>query len=131
MGIYLKASGAILLSVILILIVGKNNKDFGLIITVAASCMVMLAAMEYITPVLDFLRNIEEIGGLDHNMIRILIKVAGIGLISEISCMVCADSGSASLGKIAKILGSSVMLWLSLPLYSMLIELLQRILGGI
>ena len=131
MGIFLKACGAVLIAVILVLIVGKNSRDFALVLTVLVCCMVALTAMEYIRPVLDFLSQLERLGGLDHNMIRILLKVAGIGLITEICSLVCADSGSGSLGKVMKLLGSSVMIWLSLPLYAMLIELLQRILGDI
>ena len=131
MGIYLKACAAVLLSVVMILIVGKNSKDFALVLTVMICCMAAMAAMEYIQPILEFLSKIENIGSLDHNMIRILLKVAGIGLISEICSLVCADSGNASLGKVMKLMGSSVMIWLSLPLYAMLIELLQRIMGAI
>ena len=131
MGIYLKACAAVLLSVVMILIVGKSSKDFALVLTVMICCMVAMAAMEYMQPILEFLSKIENIGSLDHNMIRILLKVAGIGLISEICSLVCADSGNASLGKVMKLMGSSVMIWLSLPLYAMLIELLQRILGAI
>ena len=131
MGIYLKACAAVLLSVVMILIVGKSSKDFALVLTVMICCMVAMAAMEYMQPILEFLSKIENIGTLDHNMIRILLKVAGIGLISEICSLVCADSGNASLGKVMKLMGSSVMIWLSLPLYAMLIELLQRILGAI
>lgn len=131
MGIFLKACGAVLIAVILVLIVGKNSRDFALVLTVLVCCMVALTAMEYIRPVLEFLSQLERLGGLDHNMIRILLKVAGIGLITEICSLVCADSGSGSLGKVMKLLGTSVMIWLSLPLYAMLIELLQRILGDI
>ena len=131
MGIYLKACGALLMSVILILIVGKNSKDFALVLTIAACCMVALAAMEYVRPILEFLEKIEDLGGLDHSMIQILLKVSGIGMITEICSLVCTDSGSASLGKVMKLLGCSVMIWLSLPLYAMLIELLQRIMGSL
>lgn len=131
MGIFLKACGAVLIAVILVLIVGKNSRDFALVLTVLVCCMVSLTAMEYIRPVLEFLSQLERLGGLDHNMIRILLKVAGIGLITEICSLVCTDSGSGSLGKVMKLLGSSVMIWLSLPLYAMLIELLQRILGDL
>ena len=131
MGIYLKACATVLLSVIVILVVGKGSKDFGLVLTVIVCCMVAMAAMEYIQPILEFLSKIEDIGGLDHSLIRILLKVAGIGLISEICSLVCADSGNTSLGKVMKFLGCSVMIWLSLPLYAMLIALLQRILGAI
>ncbi len=131
MGIFLKACGAVLIAVILVLIVGKSSKDIAMVLTALVCCMVALTAMEYIRPILDFLTKLESLGGLDHNIIRILLKVAGIGLITEICSLVCADSGSASLGKVMKFLGSSVMIWLSLPLYAMLIELLQRILGAI
>lgn len=131
MGVFLKACGAVILAVFLILIVGKNNRDFGMVLSIAVCCMVALAAMEYIKPVLNFLDQIEELGGLDHNMVLILLKAAGIGLISDVCSLVCSDSGSASLGKILKILSCGVILWLSLPLYEMLIDLLQRILGTI
>ena len=131
MGIFLKACGAVLIAVILVLIVGKNSRDFALVLTVLVCCMVSLTAMEYIRPVLEFLSQLERLGGLDHNMIRILLKVAGIGLITEICSLVCTDRGSGSLGKVMKLLGSSVLIWLSLPLYAMLIELLQRILGDL
>lgn len=131
MGIFLKACGAVLIAVVLTLVVGKYNKDFSTILTIMVCCLVALAAMEYIRPVMEFLEKAEEIGGLDHNMIRILLKIAGIGLISDICSLVCADSGSASLGKVVKILSCAVILWLSLPLYAMFIELLQRILGTI
>lgn len=131
MGIFLKACGAVLIAVILVLIIGKSNKDFAMVLTVLVCCMVALAAMEYIRPVMEFLQKVEDVGGLDHNMIRILLKVAGIGLISDICSLICADSGSASLGKIVKILSCTVILWLSLPLYAMFMELLHRILGTI
>ena len=131
MSVYLKACGAVLIGVILILIVGKNSKDLALVLAAAVCVMVALTAMEYIRPVLEFLTNLENLGNLDHNMIRILLKVSGIGLITEICSLVCADSGNASVGKVMKLLGSSVMIWLSLPLYTMLIELLQRILGAL
>lgn len=131
MGIFLKACGAALVTTILVLVVGKSNRDLALVLSVMACCMIALAALEYIRPVLDFLSEIEDLGGLDHNMVRILLKVAGIGLITEICSLVCNDSGNTSLGKVTKLLGSSAMLWLSLPLYTMLIELLQRILGSI
>lgn len=131
MSVYLKACGAVLIGVILVLIVSKSSKDLALVLAAAVCVMVALTAMEYIRPVLEFLTKLEDLGNLDHSMIRILLKVSGIGLITEICSLICADSGNASVGKVMKLLGSSVMIWLSLPLYTMLIELLQRILGAL
>lgn len=102
-----------------------------MVLGIGACCMVTVAALEYLRPVMEFVKELENIGGLDHSLIRILLKVTGIGMICEICALACNDGGCGSLGKTVKILGTTVILWLSLPLYAMVVELLQRILGGL
>lgn len=102
-----------------------------MVLTIAVCCIVTVVALEFLRPVMDFVKQLEDIGGLNKPLIRILLKVAGIGLICEIGAMICHDSGCSSLGKTVKILGTAVILWLSLPLYAMLVELIERILGGL
>lgn len=131
MDIFVKICGGVLLSVILILSLGNRIKDLSMVLGITVCCMVASAAMEYIKPVIAFIRDLEELGGLDHSLIRILMKVTGIGLLCEIAALVCNDSGCSSLGKSVKLMGAAVILWLSLPLYAMLIELLEQILGGL
>ena len=85
--------------------------------------------MHYLEPVVDFLQTLEDLGGLDRNMTATLLKAAGIGMVTEIAGLVCKDAGNESLGKVMQLLGTSVILWLSMPLLTALIELLQKILG--
>ena len=131
MGVFIKTCGAILLALILILFLGNKNKDLSMVLGLAVCAMAAIGAMEYLRPVLDFVGQLENLGGFDRGLIRILLKVSGIGLLSEIAALVCADSGCASLGRTVKIMAAAVILWLSLPLYAMLAELLQEILGGL
>ena len=62
-------------------------------------------------------------------MLEILFKCVGIGLLAEISVLVCNDMGNASMGKTLQILATVVILWLSLPMLNSLLELMGRILG--
>ena len=62
-------------------------------------------------------------------MVEILMKSTGIGIITEIANLVCKDAGNESMGKSMQLLGTAVILYLSLPLFQTLIELLQKILG--
>ena len=80
---------------------------------------------------LDFLRELEALGDLQGDVLGILLKAVGIGLVSEIAGMVCSDAGNGSLGKTLQMLGSAAILYLSLPVFSALLELVREILREI
>ena len=131
MELFLKCCGAVLIAVILILLIGKDRKDLGLALSIGICCMVTLSALQFLRPILDFVRQMESVGKLDHSAITIVLKAMAIGILGEITCLICSDSGNSSMGKAQQFLSSAVMLWLSLPLFTMLFELLQRILGEV
>ena len=117
----------LLLAVVLGLSLGKQ-KDIGVLLTMAVCCMVAMIAISYLEPVLDFLRELETLGDLQGNMLGILLKAVGIGLVSEIAGLVCNDAGNGSLGKMLQMLGSAVILYLSLPIFTAMLELIREIL---
>lgn len=126
---YLQASAAVLLAVVLCLTLGKQGQDMAALLTIGVCCMVMLLAVTYLRPVMDFLEKLETLGDLNGDMVGVLFKVVGIGILTEVSSMICADAGNSSLGKVLQLLGSAVILWLSIPIFTALIELIQGILG--
>ena len=128
---FLKAAALVLLALILTLALGSKGQETGILLTMAACVMVMILGISYLQPVMDFLRKLETLGNLNGDMTGILFKVAGIGIISEIVGMVCADAGNSSLGKALNIAAAGVILWLSIPIFDALLELIQRILGEI
>ena len=131
MELFLKASAGVLISVILYIILSKNEKNMALILSVAVCCIIGAAAMAYFKPIIDFLYELRSIGDLDGELLQVLLKSVGIGLLAEIVGLVCTDAGNAAMGKILQLLGSALILWLSLPLLRSLIELVREILGGI
>ena len=100
----------------------------GVLLTMAVCCMVAMIAISYLEPVLDFLRELETLGDLQGDMLGILLKAVGIGLVSEIAGLVCTDAGNGSLGKTLQMLGSAVILYLSLPIFTAMLELIREIL---
>ena len=126
---FLQISGAVLLAVILVLALKSYCKEISTILAITVCCLTGLTALRYLQPVLEFLKKLEDLGGLDEVMIEILLKATGIGILSEIANLVCKDAGNESMGKALQLLGSAVILYLSLPVFNALIGLLQRILG--
>lgn len=126
---FLQAAGAVLLAVVLILTLGKQGQDMAALLTIGVCCMVMLVAATYLRPVMEFLEKLEILGNLGPDIVGILFKIVGIGLLSEVASVICSDSGNASLGKVLQILGSAVILWLSIPIYTALFDLIRGVLG--
>ena len=129
MTLYLQVCGAVLLAVILILTLKNTGKDIAAILAIAVCCMASLVTMHYLQPVISFLQTLRNLGNLDGSMVRILLKATGIGIIAEITNLICKDSGNESMGKSMQLLGTAVIFYLSLPLFTAFIDLLQKILG--
>lgn len=131
MAMFWKAIAGALISVILCLAVSKQQKDLSLILNMAVCCMVCLMGITYLEPVLEFLRELEALGGLQKDMLGILLKAVGISLTAEISGTICADGGNASLGQAIRILANALILYISLPIMRTMLDLVQKILGAL
>lgn len=131
MELFLQATAAVLLAVIMFLVLNRQDKEIAMLLTVAVCTMVIYIAGRYIKSVMDFLRQLQQMSGLGSDYLSILMKVVGIGFLSEIACLVCTDAGNASLGKTLQIAASFVILWLSIPLLQGVMDLIQKILGEI
>ena len=129
MDTFWKAATAVLLAVVLVPAVAKTEKDISVLLTMAVCCLVAAAAFSYLEPVLDLLWQLKAIGDLSGEMLGVLMKAVGIGLVAEIAGMICADAGNGSLGKTLQILASAAILYLSIPLFQAFLTLVQEILG--
>ena len=128
---YLRLCAIALVGVILILTLERNQKEIGLVLGLVVCCLVIFGSITYLSPVIDFIDQLEELSNIDHELLRIVLKAAGISILADIVNLICVDSGNASLGKALHMLGISVILWLSIPLFQALIDLLQSVLGEI
>lgn len=131
MELFWKAASAVLLSAVLTLTLGKQERDIGLLLTMTVCCMVGMIAASFLEPVLDLLYELEALTYLDGDMLKTLFKLVGIGLVAEIAAVICADAGCGSLGKTLQLLSSAVILYLSIPIFRQLVSLIREIFGNL
>lgn len=131
MDVFFKTVAGVLITVILFLAVSKNSRDISTLITIAGCCAVFVVSIGFFRPVIEFIQKLKGLVGLDNDLVSIILKAVGIGIITEITVMICSDSGNGSLGKSLQILSSGVILWMSIPVFNQLLELLDQILGAI
>lgn len=131
MSLFWKAAAATLITVILSLSLGKQGKDMSVLLSMSVCCMIACVAISFLEPVIEFLRQLEQLADLQRDGLDILFKVLGISLVAEVSTMIAADAGNSSLGRTIQMLASAVILWLSIPVFNMLLEVIQKILGDL
>lgn len=129
MDVYLKVTGGILIAVILCMVLSKHGSGTSVLLSIVVCCMVVTAAFSYFEPVLDFLRRLIELGRLDHELLKVLMKVVGIGLLSQIAGFVCADAGNQTLSKALQIMTTAVILCVSVPVLEQMLSLVEMLLG--
>ena len=128
---FVKAAAIALISVILCQVLARQNKDISSLLSLAVCALIAIAAMQYIHPMIDFFRRLKVIGQLDPELFGILIKAVGVGILSEITEMVCMDSGNNALAKSIHIMATAVIIWLSLPLLNTFIQMIENVLEAL
>ena len=131
MELFWQATAAVIIAVLLGISIQNQNKEISIVLTVAVCCMVAGIIISYISPVITFINRLESLAGDNGALIRILLKASGISLIGQIATMICNDSGNSALGNVIQLLTTAVILWISLPLFEKLLELLQNVLGNL
>ena len=131
MSIFLKAAALVLVAVILNQLLSAQGKHFGILLSILVCCGVCMLAMEYFQKVLELFRTLKRLGSWDDALYEILLKCVGIGILSEITTMICADGGNSAMGKAIGLLSGILMIWIALPLFDGVLTLIERLLGGV
>lgn len=124
-----KAIAVIILTVILGVTLGKTEKDISVVLSVAACSIIMIIAMQYLEEVIAFLWQLSSKESEQIPSIKIILKITGVALVTELMTLVSSDAGNSSLGKAVEILGNAAILNLALPLFETFLTILQELMG--
>jgi stage III sporulation protein AD len=131
MALFWQTAALVLLALVLGLTLEKQQKDLALVLRVAVCVITVAAALSFLSPVVDFARKLCAMASLDSGLLGTLFKAAGIGMMTQVGALVCEDAGNGAAGKGIQLLGTAVILWLSIPIFETLMSLIQGIMGGL
>ena len=129
MTIFWKASGIVILTVILSVTIGKKDKDIAVVLTATACCGIACLAIYSLSDVIAFLWKISNFSNHQSSFIGPVLKIVGVAVVTEIIALVSMDAGCGSLEKVMQFFGNATILSLALPLFESFIEIVQEILN--
>ena len=125
---FLKVTAGIYIALFMYLILNKQCKDFSILLSIAVCCVILAVAAKYLEPLINFIEDLKQFIKIDTQILKIMSNSVGIGLLTEITCTICTDAGNSSFGKVLEILASIIILYLSIPLFTDLMEIVEDIL---
>lgn len=108
----------------------RYSPGHAILVSLLCGAAAAAAALRLFTPVLDFMKRLQKLTGMESAVFSPLLKTAAIGILSEVSSAFCQDAGEAALGKIVALCGTILSTVCLLPLALLVLELLQTMIGG-
>lgn len=130
MEVFFRAAALAVVCTVLTVTVRKETKELGLLLSLAGCVLLVGLTWKFLTPILEFLRRLTRLSNLSGDMVGILLKITGVSLLGEAACSVCEDAGESTLGRITKVCAGTTVLYLSLPLFQGVLDLVEGLLGG-
>lgn len=126
----LKIIGVGLISLIIIIILKQYRTEYAIFISILAGCIMLILVMDKLTGIIDLIESINNKIPINTQFIAILIKITGIAFIAEFAVSICKDSGESAIASKIELGSKIIIVSMSIPIISSLLEILLKILPG-
>ena len=123
-----KIVGIGLITCIACLIVRQVKPDVASIIMIAGGVVILLMVVDYVAQIFDVFKVIIDKTGLTSNLFSIVLKIVGVGYLTEFAANICSDTGCNSLADKILLAGKILILVMSLPIVTNIVEIVVSLL---
>lgn len=120
--------GVGLATAITALIVKQVKPEISIIVGVAGGVIMLLMLVDSVTSILSVFNALTQKSGLSTGVFSAVLKIIGIGYITEFSANLCVDAGSSSIANKILLAGKILILVAALPIITNLIDIISELL---
>lgn len=96
----------------------KYNCETALMLSIACGVILLMSVISFAANILQTVNTIAAASDMDVEYIKILLKVIGICIVTELAVSVCKESGQQTIAANVTLAGKILIMVTSLPLYS-------------
>lgn len=124
----IKIVGIGLITVIASMLVKPIKPEVSIIIGLCGGVLILIQTINYVVDIIDAFSSIIDKTGLDTGLLKTLLKIIGVGYLTEFSANLCNDAGSSSVADKILFAGKIIILVMALPIVTSIIEIIVEIL---
>ena len=120
--------GIAFITAVAALILKSTKPELALAITIAGSIILLLFAFEIMQGSISLFGKIAETTGIDSSLVKIILKMIGIGYLVEFSAGILSDFGQNALADKLTFCGKILVLVLAVPILESVLSLVLKLL---
>ena len=124
----LKIIGIAFVAVVGYNVLKYSKQEFAGFVLIGAGCIILILLSEKIAEAVTVFQGIAQKANLNSAVFSMILKIIGIGYITEYSVSLCEDNGCSSIGKKIELAGKITIFLMAIPIISGIIELIGGIL---
>ena len=124
----IKIIGIGLVALVIIIILKQYRPEYAIYVSIIAGILILFLAMEKLAGVINLLQSISDKTFINKQFLGILLKITGIAIITEFAVSVCSDAGEKAIASKIEIGSKVIIIAMSMPIISSLLELIIKIL---
>jgi stage III sporulation protein AD len=119
-----KIIGVAIFTTFAVLVLRPTRPEIAAVVGVAGGILVLLMFVDTLAGVVANMTKIVNRTGVKSDVFTALLKIIGIGYLTEFAAGICADAGNAGMGQKVILAGKVLILVLALPIVNNLIEII-------
>ncbi len=124
-----KIIGVAFLTAITGILLKATKPELAFAVTVTGSIVCLLFLLDLLQNSLGVLSSVVSITGMENGLVRILLKIVGVGYLTEFSAGILNDFGNAAIADKVTLGGKLAIVILSLPIIESLLTLMKGFLA--
>ncbi len=120
-----KIIGVAFITAVAAVVLRVTKPELSFVVTVTGIIVILLFIAERLEDTLALFSTIANMTGVENGLLKLLLKIVGVGYISEFGAGILNDFGSSSLADKVTLGGKIMIVTLSLPILESLLKLVQ------
>ena len=124
----IKIVGIGIVAVIIITIIKQYKPEFAIYVSIIAGIIIFFMVFDGLSRIINLINTLTANANINSEFIKILLKITGIAFLAEFAIQICNDLGESALANKVELGGKVIIISLSIPIVSSLIESVTTIL---
>ena len=123
-----KLIGIGLIALVIIIIVKQYKPEFAIYVSLVAGILILGMTFDTISQIVGVINDYTNKASINNKFVIVLLKITGIAILTEFAVSICKDSGESAIASKIDLGGKIIIISISIPIITALLELVISIL---